>query len=70
MPIGLGEALVIGAVAVTVFVGPKRVLPKVAEALKTARQALNETKSVASQANKVKDAVKGKGPEEPPSSSK
>eukprot|EP01147_Barroeca_monosierra_P007126 gene7126-451_t len=42
MPIGIGEGIVIGAIALTVFVGPKRVIPKVAEAVRAARQALSE----------------------------
>eukprot|EP00056_Hartaetosiga_gracilis_P011012 m.164954 g.164954 ORF g.164954 m.164954 type:complete len:70 (-) comp13430_c0_seq3:1077-1286(-) len=66
MPIGLGELVVIGLVGATIIVGPKNILPKLAETIKTARSALGNE---AAQATKTaaKEASKKTKPPSPPS---
>eukprot|EP00055_Hartaetosiga_balthica_P002564 m.4461 g.4461 ORF g.4461 m.4461 type:complete len:67 (+) comp2228_c0_seq1:96-296(+) len=65
MPIGLGELVVIGLVGAAVIIGPKNVLPKLAQTIKAARNAMG---SEAAQA--AKTATKNASKEtKPPSSS-
>eukprot|EP01134_Creolimax_fragrantissima_P006107 CFRG6107T1 len=42
MPLGFGEIVIIGCVGAAVFIGPKKVIPKLAETMKVARQAIQE----------------------------
>eukprot|EP00040_Diaphanoeca_grandis_P028276 m.163447 g.163447 ORF g.163447 m.163447 type:complete len:115 (-) comp31293_c0_seq1:47-391(-) len=42
MPFGLGEIALIGVVGACIFVGPKRIIPRIAETLKLTRQTFIE----------------------------
>eukprot|EP00729_Bicosta_minor_P008345 gene8345-18543_t len=53
MPFGFGEIAVLGVVGAAMFLGPKRIIPKVAETLKLARETFAESSGKAAQAAKT-----------------
>eukprot|EP00039_Didymoeca_costata_P009332 m.123385 g.123385 ORF g.123385 m.123385 type:complete len:79 (+) comp14445_c0_seq2:110-346(+) len=52
MPLGFGEIAVLGVVGACLFIGPKRIIPRVAETMKMARESFAEAGKTSIQTSK------------------
>jgi len=65
MPLGFGEIAVLGVVGAAVFLGPKRIIPKVAETLKVAREAFADSAKTATTKTTMKPPAPIETPKKP-----
>ncbi|KNC86476.1 hypothetical protein SARC_01385 [Sphaeroforma arctica JP610] len=66
MPLGFGEIVIIGCVGATVLIGPKKVIPRLAETIKMARQAMAEASKEGAAENAIQKSNAFKTPTPPP----